>query len=443
MNINTIWIVVAGLSAGCGGSLPSTNGASEVRPVAAAAEDQAGERAGTAAGSEAGSAAAGQSAGVGTGANAAPVYELEGMRIAVAGRDAEGEPNLVAYDAQSLLDRGNDALARGLPEAASAQYQQLLREFPDSRLRAAAIFNLGLAAEVRGDVDAAVGYYEQLAFAGGGGPEVAHSERESLDAHMRIAAVQAEDQRWAAARQTLERLLERAELSPDERVEGMARLGYVALAQGDDAYAETVLGDALAYYNESAAALERDDFVAMSRYYFAQVPHRQLLVRPMRLPQEQLKRDLDAKAALLTLAYDRYVAVLELDAPYWSTAAGYQMSQLYKQFWDDIIAAPIPSELSPQAAGYYRRELRAQVRGFLEKAMAGHLRNVELAEVYAASTVWSRESEQRARELGAILAGAGAAAPYQPAAGDAEPALPDGNSGALDISGYAPARAEL
>jgi tetratricopeptide (TPR) repeat protein len=344
------------------------------------------------------STAAGQGTGEDTAARPGErVYDLEGIRIEVAGRTAEGEPELVAYDAQGLLDTGNDALARGRPDEAMAQYEKLVASFPGSRLVPAAIYNLGLAHEARGEYDQAIARYRRLA-------EDPALDRDGVEAHQRIAAVLAELGRWSEARDALTALLARNNLTYGDHIEGLARLGYVALEQQEYAAAETHLRAALDVHAKMTGTLDSLYFVAMSRYYLAQIPHRQFRAMPMRLPDKQLERDLAAKAELVALAYDRYVEALQVTDAYWGTAAGYQMSQIYKELWDDIVAAPIPTQLSPEAAVYYVKEVHARVRGMLEKAMDGHLRNVELAGVYGTSTEWSEASRVRADEIAALLA---------------------------------------
>ncbi|HWN68000.1 MAG TPA: tetratricopeptide repeat protein [Haliangium sp.] len=325
------------------------------------------------------------------------VYDLEALRIEVAGKSADGERELVAYDAQTLLDEGNDALARGHADEAAVRYEKLVRDFPESRLVPAALYNLGLAHEARGEHERALELYRRLAADGA-------LVRDAVDAHVRMAAVLAELGRWSEARQALVALLARNDLTHADRIEGLARLGYVALEQQDFAAAEAHLRDALQTFEKLTTRLETLYFVAMSRYYLAQIPHRQFRARPMRLPDEQLERDLAVKAELVTLAYDRYVEVLSVHDAYWGTAAGYQMSQIYKELWDDITSAPIPTQLSPEAAGYYVKEVHARVQPMLEKAMEGHLRNLELARTYGTDTEWSAASRVRAEEIAQLLA---------------------------------------
>src|SRR5690606_24292397 len=95
---------------------------------------------------------------------------------------------------------------------------------------------------------------------------------------------------------------------------------------------------------------------------------------------------------------------LKIRNVYWATAAGYQLSQIYKELWDDVVLAPVPTQLRAEAAEYYVKEVHDRVRIFLEKAMSGHTKNVQLAEAYKTSTAWSEASRRRAAEIADILA---------------------------------------
>jgi tetratricopeptide (TPR) repeat protein len=424
MRSHGVWpmLVAAAISAGCGArSVAVGSPASEQRRAAAGRAEQ-------------GAASAGEQ----TATGGERVYDLEALRIEVVGKSADGEPELVAYDAQALLDAGNDALARGRADEAAMRYEELVRKFPESRLVAAARYNLGLAHEARGEHERALEVYRRLA-----ADEAL--ERDAVDAHVRMVAVLAELGRWSEARQALAALLARDDLTHADRIEGLARLGYVALEQEDFAAAEAHLRDALQTFEKLTTRLETLYFVAMARYYLAQIPHRQFRARPMRLPDPQLERDLAAKAGLVTLAYDRYVEVLSVHDGYWGTAAGYQMSQIYKELWDDVTSAPIPTQLSPDAAGYYVKEVHARVRPMLEKAMEGHLRNLELARTYGADTEWSAASRVRAEEIAQLLAREASGELVTP---ERAGAIPDaGRAGdapeTLAPESYVPARRDL
>jgi tetratricopeptide (TPR) repeat protein len=425
MRSHGVWsmLAAAAISAGCGARFAA---------VGSPASEQ---RRAPAGGAEQGALPAGEQTAATGGER---VYDLEALRIEVAGKAADGEPELVAYDAQALLDAGNDALARGRADEAATRYEKLVREFPESRLVAAALYNLGLAHEARGEHERALALYRRLA-----ADEAL--ERDAVDAHVRMAAVLAALGRWSEARQALVALLARRDLTHADRIEGLARLGYVALEQEDFAAAEAHLRDALQTFEKLTTRLETLYFVAMARYYLAQIPHRQFRARPMRLPDQQLERDLATKAGLVTLAYDRYVEVLSVHEAYWGTAAGYQMSQIYKELWDDVTSAPIPTQLSPDAAGYYVNEVHARVRPMLEKAMEGHLRNLELARTYGTDTEWSAASRVRAEQIAGLLAREASGELVTPERAGAIPGAGRAAdaSEALAPASYVPARPDL
>ena len=325
------------------------------------------------------------------------VIDLEAIRIEVVGRDAEGEPTLDAYDARSLLDQGNDAIAEERHDDAIAAYEKLLDAFPDSRLAPAAIYNFGLALEGKGDYDGAIARYRVLATRTDAG-------RDSIDAHVRIAAVQAELERFAQSEETLVAVLARRDLTHGDRIEAMARLGYAYLEQDDLDGAERMLEDAIAYFRKLTTTLDTNYYVAMSFYYRAQVSHRRFRAMPLRLPEEQLKKDYIAKRERLEQTYDRYREALQIQNAYWATASGYQMSQIYKEFWDDTVLAPLPARLSSEARELHAVEIHRLARQFLEQAMNGHRTNVELAAAYKTTTVWSEASRVRAAEVAEVLA---------------------------------------
>ncbi|RMH37858.1 MAG: hypothetical protein D6689_20630 [Deltaproteobacteria bacterium] len=370
---------------------------------------------------------------------AAPrVYRFEPMRIDVV-TDDTGAERVVAYDAGDLLDAGNEALAGGRADEALRYYDQLLADFPDSALVPAALFNAGLAHEQRREWDRAIARYRELA------ESPAARAADAIDGALRLAAVLAELERWGEATAALERLLARDDLSDGARIEALARLGYVLIESGDYPGAEDVLRSALAYYDDirDRVVLDTDYYVAMCHYYLAQIPHREFLAIPIRLPDKQTKRDLDAKADRLLIAYDRYLATVEVGNPYWASAAGYQLASMYKQYWDALVRAPIPPRLGPEAADLYVKEVHRLSRQFLDKALAAHQKNASL-EDRGIRTVWTEASREQVAVITDILAREAAGELVVPEAGDAAapaPRLdPDAGTAAVD---YVPGRVDL
>ena len=329
------------------------------------------------------------------------VHHLDPIRIRVVGKNDKGEPELIAFDARGLLDEGNEALSSGQLSVALARYRALIQEFPRSELVTPALYNVGLVFERMRKFDQAIKAYRKV---------IAHDakSRDAVDGHVRIGAVLGQKRRFAEAAKEFERMLDRTDLRPNDRVEGMARLGWVLLEQKLYARAEAVLKEARDYYRRTSSSVDFDTnyFGAMAGYYLGQIPHRQAMAVPLRVVagHKQLERDIDQKVGLLLTAYDRYHETVKVYNAYWSTAAGYQMSQMYKEFWDAIVLAALPPHLTPAQAKRYTAELHRRGMMFLKKALEGHGQNIELAKAFKTTTEWSEASRVRANEITAILA---------------------------------------
>lgn len=324
--------------------------------------------------------------------------QLEPLRIDV---DPAGTASHV-YDALGLLEEGNDALlARRFDEAAAA-YDRLAAEFPESRLLPAALYNAGLALEAKGDWAGAADRYGRV---------IARAEagsRDWLDAHFHLGAVLAEAEKFGEAVPVFERLLDRDDLKAAERIEALARLGYALIETKDYVGAEEVLRSALKYAGEieSQERLDNRYYVAMCQFYLGDIPRRQFRAIPLRLPAAQLDRDIEQKSELFLLARDRYVKTVDYKDPFWATAAIHHIGVMYKEFWDQFMAVPVPADLDPAAAKEYVRLVNEepQLRRLLEKSLRYHERNVQMARDARISTAWSEESARAADEVRGIMA---------------------------------------
>ena len=313
-----------------------------------------------------------------------------------------GEVTSIVTDARTLLDRGNAALAEGRTEDALTAYGQLLRDFPDSRLVVAALYNAGLAFETRGDLTSALARYRDMI------QRAPEDSGDVVDALFRIAMLEAEGGRYAKVVSTLELILARGDVPPAARTEALARMGHalVELRRYDDA--EPVLTRALftaADPDDAEPELESatENWAAMAQYYLADIPRRRFAAIPLRMPESQMQRDVEQKSELFLEAEKRYLAVVKYRVPYWATAAVYQIGDMYKQFWDDFMLVPAPDSLTGDAAHLYVQKLNTneRLRSLLEQAVLYHERNVAMSR---GGRVWTRWSEA-SRRAGLVLRG--------------------------------------
>ena len=336
---------------------------------------------------------------LGTGGETDPkVHDLDTIRIGVIGHDALGEPELAAVAAATLLQEGTALLEADHLDHAIAKWRQLVTEFKDSKYAPIALWNIAAVQEKKGEPDAEIATLRELVTS-------YPQRRESVDAHLYIIALQSERDQWAAARTTIDEALARTDLTYADRIEALARKGYVVLELGDAKAADEALVEAIAI-SRKAPRIPDAYFIAMAHYYRGEVAHAQFKAAPIRKvgTTAELRADLEVREKLAAEAYDRWKEALDFQHAYWSTASGYQMSQIFVEFWRATVTAPYPTDLDTRARTDYVTEVHTRVRDHLEKALEGHRMNVELGAAFQVKTVWAEASKERAAEVMTLLA---------------------------------------
>lgn len=322
--------------------------------------------------------------------------DLDIIRIQATPRGPGGEPELTATASGELFARATDAAKDGRHREAIALYRQLVAELPTSQYAPVSLFNIGAILDKQGDLPGTIAVLRELIAA-------YPTSRESIEGHLYIAALQAEKAQWPDALATLDAVLLRGNLAYADLVEAHARRGYVLLEQKRYADAEAALAAAVATWRR-ATRIDDPYYIAMAHYYLGELAHRRFAESPIRLPDDQLAKDLEARRVLAAQAYDRWKESLQHRHAYWATAAGYQMSQIFVELWEVTVRAPYPPRLDPAQRGRYVSEVHERVRVHLEKALEGHKMNVELAKAYGVETDWSRGSQTRAVQVLDLLA---------------------------------------
>jgi len=311
-------------------------------------------------------------------------------------------------DAASLFERAGAAYGEKEFTVAAETFDRLVREYPDSRFVPPALYNAGLSLEGNHDLSGAAARYKRITVEHAATPE-------AIDAWYRLGFVYGEAKNYAAAADTYAQILGRKDLTLGDRLEAMARRGVAQFNQKDVIAAEHTFRDEMAYFHahESEERLDSDFFVAMGAYYLGECAHEQYRALPVRLPEKQLSRDLEAKARLLLVAQARFLDAMRVNHAEWATAAGFQIGSLYREFYDDLVGAPVPPELKGEARDVYLEEGRKQVRSLLQKAVSIHEKNVLMAERLGESNEWVKRSNEQMAQLKKLLA-PGPVAPQVP-----------------------------
>ena len=91
----------------------------------------------------------------------APVEQIEMDPIKIAAVKGPDGTHLETYDVTELFERAGAALSDKRPADAARDYDQLLKEFPDTRYTKAALYNAGLAYEGLKDWQTAIARFQQ------------------------------------------------------------------------------------------------------------------------------------------------------------------------------------------------------------------------------------------------------------------------------------------
>jgi outer membrane protein assembly factor BamD (BamD/ComL family) len=375
----------------------------------------------------------------------ASVEQIEMDPIKIAAVKGPDGTHLETYDVTELFERAGKALSDKRPADAARDYDQLLKEFPDTRYTKAALYNAGLAYEALKDWQTAVARFTKLA------SEHADSS-DAKDALFQIGACYAELHNWPTSATTFAQILERKDLNADDKIEAMGRRGYAQLQLKDFDTAERTLQSAVYYYNSIASEerLETDFYLGLVRYELGEITHERFLAVQLVLPEKasievadkKALRVLNDKAKLLLAAQRQYIETIKLGNPQWASAAGYQIGSLYEELYDAFVHAPVPDELQGDAAhekrDVYYEELRKEIRILLEKSIRTHEQNLLMLERLGVQNEWRDKSKLAFAKLQKMLdpsykfefadpATAGSATPVPPP--PPAPAPPTGRGG--------------
>ena len=220
-------------------------------------------------------------------------------------------------------------------------------------------------------------------------------------------------------------------LAERQRLEDLSHMGDlpVDLSGADAKFQQT-----LAVYEarQEGGQLQNNFFLAISHFYLAHIAHKRFRDLPLRLPQKQLALDLDGKAKTFLLANTKYVETIKLKNPTWATAAGYHVGTLYRELYDAMITAPVPTDVNRgDSRVIYDLLLREQLRHLLTKAKDVLESNVKMAERIGVKNGWIERSTEQLGELDKLISGLDQptqTAPSAPTQTPSRPAPRDGKS---------------
>ena len=324
------------------------------------------------------------------------IVDLDIIRITATSRGIGGDPHTDHVATSDLFKEATAAAKAGETERAIGIFRRLVSEFPESGYAPASLFNIGAIYDGRRDLPATIAVLRELV-------KAYPATRESIEGHLYIAALHTDHSQFPEALTTTDEVLARTNLTYADRIEAFARRGYILIELRRHEEAEVALDAAIADFRK-VTALEDTYYIAMASYYRGELAHRRFTDAPVRLPDDQLIADLEAKRVHAVKAYDYWRESLQFKQAYWATASGYQMSQIFVELWQAHVRAPYPRRIDAATRPRYVTEVHDRVREHLEKALEGHRMNVELAKAYGVETAWSRASAEQTVKVMELLA---------------------------------------
>jgi TolA-binding protein len=352
-----------------------------------------------------------------------PVEQIEMDPIKITAVKGPDGTHLETYDVTELFERAGAELSAKRYDEAARDYDLLLKEFPDTRYTKAALYNGGLAYQGKKDYQTAIARFQTLE---SGFPGTSDAK----DALFQMGASYAEMGNWPTSATMFAEILERKDLTADDKIEALARRGFAQFELKDLDTAERTFQSALYYFNsiEHDERLETDFYLGLVKYHLGQIPHERFRAIPLRLPVKQMSIDMEDKARLLLTAQRLYIDTIKLGNPQWASASGYQIGSLYEEFYDAFIHAPIPDDMQGESnqekREVYYEELRKKIRILLEKSIRTHEQNLLMLERMGIQNEWREKSKVSFAKLQKMLDPSYKFEFADPSAAGADPATP-------------------
>lgn len=202
--------------------------------------------------------------------------------------------------------------------------------------------------------------------------------------------------RYPEAIELLDPLLERADLSLENQIRARTWRGVCRLEMGEWDEAEMDFRRALFAHSRNRGKERVDNyFVAQAQFFVGEVYR--LRFQSITIDQtddiERLSETIEEKSSFLLSAQGHYVRTLRIGHPHWVTAAGQRIGELYERFYDEMLEAPIPSDLTPTQRELYREELRRKVRILVKKAISAYEQTLTVAERLGLETAFVEKTK--------------------------------------------------
>ncbi len=311
---------------------------------------------------------------------------------------------LDGYDAEQLLELGNQLHAKAEYDKAVKVFDRLISAFPKSELVASAIYNSGLSFEKLVELDKALERYKKVV--------ADHRDSSSFkDAYFRVSFMLSKLKRWEEVANTFWAIRHLDNLTPMDELEARVGMGVGMFMQKDYATAEREFLHALSFHRKHSKMeyLPADYYVGQSRFYLGEIYAREFESTKLSPPKaneetwvEMMGRELEKKCEILLRAQNNFIRTIRVGHTGWATAAGFRIGSLYQTLYEDLVNLPVPPSLDSDSQELYSKELRKRVSVLVLKAIQVYERSLQMAQRVGEKNEWvekTSESLERMKTL--------------------------------------------
>jgi len=301
-------------------------------------------------------------------------------------------------DPQILFDEAAKDYEEGLFLDAIRKYSLIIERFAEHSLADYALYNRGVCyAKVERPLQAKQDFERFL--------KKHKDDPDAFDASLWLGKVMCDLGEWEGAENALRKALEKKDLSLPMEIEARAYLAQTLRKQGRYSSARRQVDMVFRLYsmNLSRPEMVQNYYVAMACFIGASIWHDMFSRIRFYLPVERMEKDLDDKTSYFWRAHSEYLRTMRVGNIYWGVKAGLALGRLFEEFYEHLMEAEVPSELTSEDLDVYYKELKRMTRPLLVEAMRVYERNIQIARLNGANEEWLSEAHQRIQRIKTIL----------------------------------------
>ncbi|MCX7958541.1 MAG: tetratricopeptide repeat protein [Deltaproteobacteria bacterium] len=307
-----------------------------------------------------------------------------------------GEGPLTVYDDEELNKVGSKYFEKKDYKNAALCFQKIVENYPKSIHYKSAVYNLALSLEMLERCEEAKQFYQKYS-------ELTDTSKD-IDYKFRTGYVSICLKEFEEADRIFSELLNDSSLTELDIIEAKTNLGVVKFSKKDYKNASELFNQVIIDYAKLSKEkyIENNFFVAQSIFYLGEIESAKMKDIVLEFPQELLERRLEEKAKLLLSAQNPYLRVIKTGNILWATAAGFKTGELYEVFYDHLINAPIPEELTDEQKEIYKEELKKKIAVLITKAVRVYEATIDVGKRTGMDSKWisyAKEHMEKLKEL--------------------------------------------